>query len=597
MTGRDDKAARNRPEPRSGPWGENVAANRDVPEAIRPAPPSALAAVDPGEPAELAGDEPATGASNPATRPGVPAPRPAMRTSPVIQPAPPAQSSPPAQSTPPAPQAGEPAGLKDASAGDANADAEPTPPAAHPDTVIRPVTMADEASSAGHAATASGPVADGDEAGSPAGEPGVPGAGVAHEAHEAPTLTALPGAAAAAAGASGPRGATEVSEHAGAQTAGLAGRAELGREGLDRAGANQAGSGPAELDRAEAGAGAAQPPAPWLQPVGPDPSWPTVLRNTVRLWFERRRKQSGPQVPRRRSKWRTLALILLVIVVFAAGAFTVRLIGKDTKAPAGHTSPPAGGGAAAAAQARNDTAAWVSTEVSHGAIVACDQVMCAVLEQHGFPAGSLLPLDAASNDPLGSAVVIATAAVQNYFGHRLKDEYAPVAIAAFGSGTARIQVLVIASDGALAYGKALQADQRARRLTGQELLSNPQITTSPAARADITSGQVDSRLLISLAPLASQVHQVRIASFSPAAPGAAPGVPLRSVDLAVPSGTGASSYLAAAQSFLRAQRAPYLASTIKITRLADGSTVLRVGFSAPSPLGLLGTPISGKQPG
>jgi hypothetical protein len=322
-----------------------------------------------------------------------------------------------------------------------------------------------------------------------------------------------------------------------------------------------------------------------------------VLRNTVRLWFERRRKQSGPQVPRRRSKWRPLALILLVIVVFAAGAFTVRLIGKDTKAPAGHTSPPTGGGAAAAAQARNDTAAWVSTEVSHGAIVACDQVMCAVLEQHGFPAGSLLPLDAASNDPLGSAVVIATAAVQNYFGHRLKDEYAPVAIAAFGSGTARIQVLVIASDGALAYDKALQADQRARRLTGQELLSNPQITTSPAARADITSGQVDSRLLISLAPLASQVHQVRIASFSPAAPGAVPGVPLRSVDLAVPSGTDASSYLAAAQSFLRAQRAPYLASTIKITRLADGSTVLRVGFSAPSPLGLLGTPISGKQPG
>jgi hypothetical protein len=161
--------------------------------------------------------------------------------------------------------------------------------------------------------------------------------------------------------------------------------------------------------------------------------------------------------------------------------------------------------------------------------------MCNVLKQHGFPAGSLLTLQSAANDPLGSAVVIADAAVRNYFGPRLKSEYAPVAIAAFGSGTARIQILVIAADGALAYGKALQADQRARRLTGQELLGNARITTSPAARADITSGQVDSRLLISLAPLAAQVHQVRIASFSPAAPGAAPGVPLRSVDLPCPA--------------------------------------------------------------
>jgi hypothetical protein len=222
--------------------------------------------------------------------------------------------------------------------------------------------------------------------------------------------------------------------------------------------------------------------------------------------------------------------------------------------------------------------------------------MCNVLEKHGFPAGSLLMLSPSSNDPLGSAVVIATAAVRSYFGSRLTTEYAPVAIAAFGSGSARIQVLVIASDGAIAYDKALRKDQQARRQTGQELLGNSRITTSPAARADIASGQVDSRLLISLAALAAQVREVRVASFSAAAPGAAPGVPLRSVDLAVPPGTGASSYLAAAQSFLRAQRAPYLASEIKITRLADGSTVLRVGFSAPSPLGLLGTSISGKQP-
>lgn len=419
MTGRDDEAAGKGPEPGSGPRGEETAAaDRDAPEAIRPAPPAALAAVDPGEPAELAGDEPSASGDSPATPPGVPAPRPEMATAPA------------AQASPPAPRAGE-------------------------------------------------------------------------------------------------------------------------------------------------------------------PSWSAVLRTTIRLWFERRRQRTGRP---RRSRWRLAALIGLVVVVFAAGAFTVRLIGRNSPAPSGHPArPPASGAVAAAAETRSEAAAWVTTEVSHGAIVACDLVMCNVLEQHGFPAGSLLTIASAASDPLGSAVVIADAAVRNYFGARLTGEYAPVTIAAFGSGTARVQVLVIAADGALAYGKALQADQRARRLTGQELLGNARITTSPAARADIASGQVDSRLLISLAPLAAQVHQVRIASFSPAAPGAAPGVPLRRVDLAVPSGTDASSYLAAAQSFLRAQRPPYLASTIKITRLADGSRVLHVGFSAPSPLGLLGTPISGKQ--
>lgn len=331
--------------------------------------------------------------------------------------------------------------------------------------------------------------------------------------------------------------------------------------------------------------------------MDPPPSWPTVLRTTIRLWFERRRQRAGQANRPKRSRWRLAGLIGLVIVVFAAGALTMRLTGRNSPAASGHPARRATGGTvAAAAKTRSAAAAWVTTQVSHGAIVACDPVMCNVLRQHGFPAGSTLPISSAANDPLGSAVVIADAAVRNYFGPRLKDEYAPVAIASFGSGTARVQVLVIAADGALAYGKALQADQRARRLTGQELLGNPRITTSPAARADIASGQVDSRLLISLAPLAAQVHQVRIASFSPPAPGAAPGVPLRSVDLAVPNGTDASSYLAAARSFLRAQRAPYLASVIEITRLADGSRVLRVGFSAPSPLGLLGTPDSGRQP-
>ena len=101
LTGRDA-------EPGSGPRAEETAAaDRDAPEAIRPAPPVALAAADPGEPAERTDDEPAASADSPATRPGVPAPRPGMRTAPATQTSPPA----PRPEEPSRPGDAAPAGL------------------------------------------------------------------------------------------------------------------------------------------------------------------------------------------------------------------------------------------------------------------------------------------------------------------------------------------------------------------------------------------------------------------------------------------------------------------------------------------------------
>ena len=319
-----------------------------------------------------------------------------------------------------------------------------------------------------------------------------------------------------------------------------------------------------------------------------EPSWATVLATTVRLWLERHglRSPAGAPWPR----WRKLGMLGLVLVVFAAGALTVALIRNESRAsPSGGAAGPGNAGLRAAAASRSAAAGWVVQQVSRGAIVACDPVMCAALHARGFPAGSLLILGSSAADPLGSAIVVATAAVRSQLGSRLTSEYAPDTLASFGSGADRVEVMVTAADGAAAYQRALAADVQSRRTTGRLLLHNSHIEAAAPARSELAGGRVDARLLITLAALAHQ-GQVRIVAFGGGNPGASPGIPLRTADLAGPAGPEARAYLRRASEFLHAQRAPYLASIITTARLADGRNVLHVGYAAPSPLGLLGAP-------
>jgi hypothetical protein len=290
-------------------------------------------------------------------------------------------------------------------------------------------------------------------------------------------------------------------------------------------------------------------------------------------------------------------MVGLVLVVFAAGALTIAVIRHTSAAaPSGPGAAPGGGSLRSAAAARDGAAGWIVQQVSRGAIVACDPVMCAVLQARGFPAGSLLVLGSSAADPLGSAVLVASATVRSQLGSRLTSEYATTVLASFGSGTARVDVMVTATEGAAAYQRAFAADLQARRVTGAQLLRNAHIKSAAPAHSELAGGRVDPRLLITLAALAAH-DQVRIVAFGGGTPSASPGVPLRTADLAAPPRVKGSSYLLSVRAFLRAQRAPYLASTISITRLASGRPVLHVGFAAPSPLGLLGsgTPAASKQ--
>jgi hypothetical protein len=309
------------------------------------------------------------------------------------------------------------------------------------------------------------------------------------------------------------------------------------------------------------------------------PSWSSVVATTVRLWVERRR-----------TWWRVAAALAVALVVFGAGGLTVALVRNAGPKNAGAnrgaaSSSPSLGRVQAAATARQQAATWVAAQVSHSAVVSCDPAMCAALQAKGFPAGDLMTLGPAASDPLGSAVIVATAAIRSEFGGRLTSVYAPTVLASFGSGSAQIDIRAYAAGGAAAYQTALRADELSRRSDGSQLLHNSRVSATPAARQQLAAGQVDSRLLITIATLSGQ-GPVSILAFGDSGHGASPGVPLRLAELATPPGAK-SGYLQSVVTLLRAQQEPYLANSVTLARLASGQEVVRIEFAAPSPLGLL----------
>ena len=283
----------------------------------------------------------------------------------------------------------------------------------------------------------------------------------------------------------------------------------------------------------------------------------------------------------RRRRVLGLAAVILILLGAAAGGVTLVLTqGHAPVRPAGHAAAPVPRPAQMAA-------AWVAQQVSRSTIVACDPEMCAALEARGMPAANLLPIQSSTTSLLDAQVVVATPVVRGQFGGRLDSVYAPSVMASFGSGPGRVDVQVIAPQGAAAYLTALRQDMAARQAAGAQLLANKQITVAAQARPQLEAGEIDSRLLILLAALAA-VHPIQILAFGDPGPGASPRVPWCSADL---SGSGRAagmadaSYVSWLTAYVRAQLLPFAGSIITLTR--DGQLVVRIEFSRPSPLGLL----------
>ena len=195
--------------------------------------------------------------------------------------------------------------------------------------------------------------------------------------------------------------------------------------------------------------------------------------------------------------------------------------------------------------------------MSTDAIVSCDPQMCALLEAHGIPAGRLLPLGGSNSAPLGSDLIVSTAAVRSEFGARLSSVYAPVVLASFGTGSAQTAIRVVAADGAAAYMRSLRADMAERATAGRQLLQNPRLHASGPARRALAAGRVDSRLLTAFAALAT-MYRVQVVDFAAPARGASASMPLRVADIA-PAGPGTRhrpNTVASLARFLRNQLGP-----------------------------------------
>jgi hypothetical protein len=286
-------------------------------------------------------------------------------------------------------------------------------------------------------------------------------------------------------------------------------------------------------------------------------------------------------------RWRAAAVLTSILVVAGAGGLALILSrgGASSERPTGNdvgTSQEL----AAEAAARTRAVTWTLQQVSRAAVVSCDAQVCADLASKGFPSANLLTLGPGSTDPLGSDLVVATAAIRAQYGGRLASAYAPVIIASFGSGNARIDIRWVIPGGTAEYRAVQRAALRARKAADAQLLTNRQVTLSATARAQLLGGDIDPRLPSLIAAMAAG-HPVRIVDFVDQSPGGGPASLLRSVDLAT-AGRAAHltgmAYLGWMRGFIDAQRAQNRPAWGQQVTLRTGQAVLRIGYGAPSPL-------------
>jgi Protein kinase domain len=352
---------------------------------------------------------------------------------------------------------------------------------------------------------------------------------------------------------------------------------------LAAAGAQLTGPLPAEAPPLPADAAAYTPPAPAVAVPQPRQGSDDGLTGP---WAVAEPEPASH--PRGRQRWRWPAAAAAAIVLVAGAGGTALLLAQRGAPPKPPVSgaPGNGGQLGTEGRVRAQAVTWILRQVSRASVIACDPQVCSDLSSKGFPAANLDTLGPQSTDPLGSALIVSTAAIRFQYGTRLATVYAPAVIASFGTGNARIDILLDFAGGTTKYRQVQRRYTRARQAHAALLLTNNQIKLSASARTHLLSGEVDPRLPQIIAAMSEQ-HQLKIVDFPDQSPGGGPASLLRSVDLAVAvpaSHLSPAAYLSWMRSFFRVQRAQYHPTWCYKVTLSDGQAVLRIGFGAPSPL-------------
>jgi predicted Ser/Thr protein kinase len=284
-------------------------------------------------------------------------------------------------------------------------------------------------------------------------------------------------------------------------------------------------------------------------------------------------------------RWRAVAAATALVLVAGAGlaAFMLAGQGRSPGRPTGSNNA-ASPQLRAEAAARTDAVNWVLNQVNRGTTVGCDALVCADLARQDYPA--VQTLGPGSNDPLDCQLVVATADIRAHFGPRLAAVYAPVVMASFGSGAAKIEIRLVFPGGTKKFRAVERPALRARKTADAQLLTNSHIFVSATARAQLLSGRIDPRLPQLIAAMAD-AHPIRIVEFVNQSPGGGPASLLRSVDLATVDKAAHLSrvrYLRWMRDWVVSQRAQYRPQWSRAVTLPSGQVVQMIGYGVPSPL-------------
>jgi serine/threonine protein kinase len=289
-----------------------------------------------------------------------------------------------------------------------------------------------------------------------------------------------------------------------------------------------------------------------------------------------------------RARRRRRAAMLLAAIVLVAGIGALALnLPRHGAPPEGLTGQSQSNQEITAEDtARAQAVAWIVQQASRADIVSCDPLVCQALVKKGFPPANVSPLGSGSNDPLGSSLVVATAAVEAQYGGRLESVYAPIVLASFGKGSARINIRWQYPGGTDKYQSVQGTDLGYRKTAEAQLLTNNQIEVSPIARAQLLTGDIDPRLPQLLAIMAG-IHPVDIVAFVDQSPDGGPASLIRAVDLATVDSKAhmtPAAYLGWIKGFVESQRAQYLPVWTQQVTPPTGQSVLQIAYGAPSPL-------------
>ncbi|HEX3829820.1 MAG TPA: hypothetical protein VHV82_21365 [Sporichthyaceae bacterium] len=130
---------------------------------------------------------------------------------------------------------------------------------------------------------------------------------------------------------------------------------------------------------------------------------------------------------------------------------------------------------------------------------------------------------------------------------------------------------------------------------GKDIIASKRIELSPAAKAELTAGDVDSRVILALAALSAR-HLVSVADFPNDAAGIAAGAPARQMVIDAldgkPLATGNAAVTDTTNTF-DAAVAPYRPMSLELIDAQAGATSpdMVMTFDAPGPLGLITTKV------